>query len=274
MRDETDDEVAAEIAARVGQGIDALYARPPARGSDVERQLWLMSHAVAIAELDACVMALRPWTGNDPEGRGIEEYWLLPVAAALAIRWRIQGEDRAALARYRAEAKADAGEAKLDIMARAVLSVQAARESAAPIRIGTKWVTDEGGRKQAVVPTTLEYWTYLRWWVARCLREARTILREGVPDAGTDEAEEVNPTDALVGRQNTPLDDLELAEAAAHDRKRVDALYLAARDDTDRRLLDCLAEVESIAEAARHVGVTPELARQRITRLRARARRA
>lgn len=270
MNDSPDVELIEAIRDDALRGIHALKRRPPpADAPEVDRRVWALDVAVEAAGLDRCVFATRP---VDDAARDVDFEWLLGLAAALAERWRVRPGEHAALSAYAAEHGTDRDGGKAHLLMRAVLIAQAARDAPTTVRIARNWITDDDGRKLPVKPhSTLEYFTFLRWFVGRSLREARRLLREYSDGVHTDaRVQSLEETAGLGSDRSDPLTDLLLAEAAAETRAEVDALYNAARDDTDRALLDGRARGESIAETADKVGLSTEAAKKRIQRLRAR----
>ena len=98
---------------------------------------------------------------------------------------------------------------------------------------------------------------YFRWLKSESIRRAEQELRRSVPlpliiEGYTPPRRESRP-------------DLDLGD------DRVDALYAAARDDTDKALLDGIADGLSIADASRTLEVSAKTAQKRVERMRKRA---
>ena len=174
---------------------------------------------------------------------------------ALTRTWQLRAADEP---RVLALAKAEDRRRKdlLRELARAgLLSALADRAVPRKIRKGNTYL--EGGlplRPTDDVPMR----EFLRWLKSDAIRRAEGELRASDPLLGTGEPAILSHPDLAVG-----LDD-----------PRVDAIYTAARDDTDRQLVDLLAKGHSIAEAAQEMGKNYEMVKKRTQRLRDRARSA
>lgn len=253
-----DPEILAELTVAARRGIAALFDRPPAHLSELERQLWTMGQAVEVNHLAIFVQATRPWGPDDPptsdESRA---YWLFPLAMALADRWRIQAADRPRLRRYAATRNVERGDAKVVLLAEAVALTHLERGEPTTVRFGRSWVTgDEGTRTRVVPGTDLDYFAFLRWFVARSLRVARAILR----------SETEAPEFAKLDREAlaVPTEDDEVGP------NLIDRIYAAARDDLDRRILEGLKAGEAPAAIARALGIPAQTVYTRRQRLRGR----
>jgi hypothetical protein len=185
----------------------------------------------------------------------LRDAYLTPLACALAAQWRVTltvGEPLRALAAERGQHR---DEAKLDTMRQAVLVVLADR--AVPTSIDVRpWlgVRPDGA---AVPVDDVHVLDFLRWWRRRVYRTAEAILTDAGSPGTTAEPEVELGADPVA--------------VLAEPDDRVDAIYAAARDDMDQRLLAGLADGLSIADASREAGIEPAAGRQRITRLRKRA---
>lgn len=256
------------------RGILAVKARPPRGASDVDRQAWSMDRAAAVAGLDNAIMATRPFGPADPPAVRMSLNWLFGLSAALAEHWRIRPEDRKTLAGYAAEHDADWEGAKVILLMQAVPMVQASRQEPTTVRIGRRWVTDADGRRREVDPTTLDHFTYLRWFVGRSLRTARALLREwagadvpqpvtGAPPGGDEAA---GALDALIAfEESSPSEELGALRAIASPQQLriLDALEAAITAGADPE--------SARREAAEVVGITPSTLRTQLQRLRKKA---
>jgi hypothetical protein len=187
----------------------------------------------------------------------VRDRYLTPLAAALAAQWRVPRPLREPLRALAAERGQDRDAVKVDAMREAVLLVLA--ERATPTRIDVRpWI---GARPDGAVDPSegVHILDFLRWWRRRVYQTAEDILA----DAGD------------VGATTPPaaVPATEPAEVPPDPDARVDAIYAAAKDDLDRRLLDAMAEHDSIADAARAIGITPATARKRKERLLERYKR-
>ena len=254
------------------RGIKALKAHPRSGATEGERQSWGMERAVAIAGLDTPVMAVRPFTPDDPPTSSVDIHWLLGLAWALAREWRVRPDDRPALDGYAAEHDSDREGAKTHLLMRSVLLVQAARQMPTTVRIGRHWITDTVGRKMKMDPIALEYTTFLRWFVGRSLRTARHLLREYKATATdpipipADVAETIGALDSLVALEDTDTaSEIDRLRELASPRQTqiLDALHAAIRDGAEPE------EARQIAAA--QLGMNPSTLRTQLERLRKKA---
>jgi hypothetical protein len=185
----------------------------------------------------------------------LRDFYLTPLAHALAAQWKVPSRLRGPVAVLAADRSRHPDEVKLDTMRQAVLLVLADRASRTRIDL-RPWL---GARPDgAAVPADdIHVLDFLRWWRRRVYKTVEAILID-TENPGTTSEPEVGP-------------DPEPAAVPPEPDDRVDAIYAAARDDLDRRLLAALADGLSIADASRDAGITPAVGRQRIQRLRKRA---
>jgi hypothetical protein len=196
------------------------------------------------------------------------------LALALAVRWPYRPKkgappaDQGRLRAAAAERGLPVKQAKLEFLRSGVATALAEHGTATDIVV---WRTP----RKAVRPLyDLSPREYLRWFVTRVESVATAELwgssetrhRDVIGAAGPLADEDVE--DAAAG--TVP------AVAAEADRRlllgdeRIDQLYAVARDDTDRALIDAVAEYGTTAAAARELGMNKEKAKTRVRRLQER----
>jgi len=149
----------------------------------------------------------------------------------------------------------------------------------AEVRIGSKWITDEGGRKRLVVPRDLPREVAHRWLQQRAKRVAQELLREMAPsrehggrlpdedpDAATPAAYLRRAHGADVERRLGEVEQGALATRASEQ-----ALFAATRSEPDRQLARLVLEDTPDREIAAALGISHGAARTRKHRLRRRA---
>lgn len=180
--------------------------------------------------------------------------WRQPLRAlahGFGRRVRIHGDLRGQLIALARNLSKGPAEAKLDLVSEAIILVTAEQTGATDFRSTTL-----GVHRRDVRPLyDLTPRQYVRWLETRVKAAAEDRLREAYPGGVPDPA-------ASTGR--TPLE--EVVEAEGDDRVR--RIYDAAKSESDRDLLDAIAEHGSIAEAARSIGKSPGAGRQQLKRLR------
>ena len=232
------------------------------------------------------LLATRPWGDVDPSDHGVDEEdredYLIPLAMAVARRWKLHGRiKRHQLKTLAEQRECSPDEVKVEIVARAVLIVQNRREGEYTVRLDREWVKDARGKKRHdVKPTHDLFWPqYLRWWQAQVYAAAEDMLRDEMAPADTSRPGE----GPVVGRESEPvgilaaletdaaLDEVaELAELqdASTPRQRelievtLQSLYQQAPDGT-------LADAK--ARAARKLGIDPKAISMAFSRIRKRA---
>jgi hypothetical protein len=196
------------------------------------------------------------------------------LVLALAVRWPYRpkkGAPPAVLGLLRAAA-AERGmtvkQTKLEFLRSGVATALAMHGTVADVKV---WKTQRKGVRPLYDLSPREY---LRWFRTRVETAAENELW------GSSETRD----DDVIGAAG-PLADEDVEDAAAGtvpavaaeaDRRllsgdeRIDRLYAVARDDTDRALIDAVAEHGTIAAAAREIGIGVEAAKKRVQRLRKR----
>jgi hypothetical protein len=181
----------------------------------------------------------------------LRDFYLTPLATALAAEWKIDPELREPLRALAAQRGWHRDEVKVDTMSQAVLLALAERTTPAA-KIDVRPYIGARPDGAAVPADDVYVLDFLRWWRRRVINIAEQYI---VAEAAGGAVPETLPAPEPAGAPPPDPD------------TRVDAIYAAARDDLDRRLLDAMAEHGSIADAARAVGITPAAARKRKERL-------
>ena len=219
-------------------------------GRDIWRQLEALDAGADLppffiyGPLFLALLATRPWGDVDPSDHGVDEEdredYLIPLAMAVARRWKLHGRiKRHQLKTLAEQRECSPDEVKVEIVARAVLLVQNRRDDEHAVKLGEKWVKDTSGKmRHDVRPGHDLYWPeYLRWWQAQVYATARGMLLDEMSEAETD-----RPTEGpIVGRESEPVGILAALETEhARDGMAALAEVQDASTPRQRELLEVL----------------------------------
>jgi DNA-binding CsgD family transcriptional regulator len=144
-----------------------------------------------------------------------------------------------------------------------VVAAKSAKERQ-PVRIGTKWVTDERGRERPIIPaeelTTRELWRFLR---ARGFAEIPGGFNRRTRAANSGRVRPVPPEEQLA----TPM-----PEEEPHSTDPEVARLLEKATPRQREVFRLLGKELTLAEVARRLGIAPSTARVQWWRLQRKAR--
>jgi hypothetical protein len=199
---------------------------------------------------------------------------------ATFVTWKVQGKERAAINSALAErailGNVSREQAKRDALTTAVALVLGEADKPRHYMIGRGvWLKDANGQKASFAPGDIPlrmFDLFCRWLHSQAIRAAEAILLDRPYPAGT-EGEPLDELAPLIADRVPAPDDADPAyliverDQQAEDVARL-APVLDAATPRQRELLSLLEEGNSLADAARVMGIEPSTARVLLHKVR------
>jgi hypothetical protein len=245
---------------RAGEGLVIFNRRVSEIGRDFAAGLRRLI-AEEFGEAAADVFSVRAMMREGSDTDHLDAH-LSALAEGLAARWRPYGHAERVALRDRAQAnERSIDEEKVDLARVGLLLAATDLDRPQTIRLGTRWVVDDEGRKVEIPPSELMFGHAIRWY-ASAAKAAMTavLLDEGWPYGPSGNLETLEDAIFVADVTRSPLDDLIYQQETA---LLLDRLAGAGLTPAEKDLYDAYLVSGSWLEAYEACGIVPAAGRQR-----------